>query len=248
MASATIPAPEAQEPVNSIGRIFGALFSPKATFESIVRRPTWVLPVILLCIAALCIVGVYGHRAGWRGLIEKQLADNSRFQQLSPADQESQIELATKIASKVAYAEVVIIPFFIVLAFAGIFWLIFNLGMGGKFGFVTSLGVMAHAMVPGILGSLVGLLIVCLRDPSTIDLQHLVASNAAAFLSSDSSKWLLAVLRLVDFFLFWEMILVAIGYHAAAPKKISFGGALAWVLGIWFVVALITAGLVAAFS
>jgi len=33
--------------------------------------PTWLLPVILLCIAESAIVGVYGHRIGWRSLIEK---------------------------------------------------------------------------------------------------------------------------------------------------------------------------------
>jgi hypothetical protein len=248
MATAAVQAPEAPESVNRVGRIFGALFSPKATFESIARRPTWVLPVILLCIVQLGLVAVYGHRAGWRGLIEKQVADSSRFQQLSPADQQSQIDMATKIASKIAYAEVIIGPFLVVLLFAGIFWLIFNLGMGGKFGFVTSLGVISHALMPGVLLGLVGLVIVCLKDPTTLDLQHLVASNAGAYLPSDSSKALTSALRLVDIFLFWEMILVAIGYHAAAPKKVSFGGALAWVLGLWFVLVLITGGLTAAFS
>jgi Yip1 domain len=247
MASAAIQAPEAPESVNRVGRIFGALLNPKATFESIARRPTWVLPVILLCIVQIGLVAVYGHRAGWRGLIEKQVGNSSRFQQLSPADQQAQIEVATKIAPKVAYAEVIIGPFVVVLLFAGIFWLIFNLGMGGKFGFITSLGVISHALMPGVLLGLVGLLIVCLKDPTTLDLQHLVASNAGAYLPSDSSKGLAAALRLVDIFLFWEMILIAIGYHAAAPKKVSFTAALAWVLGLWFVVVLITGGL-AAFS
>jgi hypothetical protein len=248
MASATVQAPEIPEPANRVGRIFGVLFSPKATFESIARRPTWVLPVILLCIAQIGLVAVYGHSAGWRGLIEKQLSDNSRFQQLTPADQESQIDMATKIASKIAYAEVIIGPFLVVLIFAGIFWLIFNLGMGGKFGFVTSLGVISHALMPGVLLALVGLVIVCLKDPTTLDLQHLVASNVGSYLPSNSSKALTAALRLFDIFLFWEIILVAIGYHAAAPKKVSFGGALAWVLGLWFVLVLITGGLTAAFS
>jgi hypothetical protein len=47
---------------------------------------------------------------------------------------------------------------------------------------------------------------------------------------------------------FWEMILLAIGYSAAAPKKISFGGALAWILGLWVLVVFIRVGFAAAFS
>lgn len=246
MASATLQqAPEAPEKVNSFGRLIGVFFSPKATFESIARRPSWLLPIILLCIVECCIVGVYGHRVGWRSLIEKQLANNSQFQQLPAAEQESRIQTALKIASTIAYVEVIVGPFLAALFFAGIFWLIFNMMVGAKVGFETSLAVVSHGLVPGILLGLVGILILFLKDPATVDLQHLVASNAGALLSSDSAKWLVALLSAVDIFLFWEMILLAIGFSAAAPKKISFGGAFAWILGVWLLFTLIRVGFAA---
>jgi Yip1 domain len=174
--------------------------------------------------------------------------NNSQFQQLTPADQESRIEIATKIASKIVYAEMIIFPFLALLFFAGLFWIIFNLLVGGKFNFVTSMGIVSHALVPTIIGSLLGILILFLKDPSTVDLQHLVASNAGAFLPDGSSKALATFLRFVDVFLIWEMILLAMGFHAAAPKKISFGAAFAWVFALWLVAALATTGLVAAFT
>jgi hypothetical protein len=248
MASAVIQPPAVPEPVNSFGRIIGVLFSPKATFESIARRPSWLLPIVLLCIVAASIVGVYGHRVGWRGLIEKQMSSNSQFQQLSPAEQESRIQIGLKYAPGVGYAEVIIIPFLSALIFAGIFWLIFSMVVGAKISFRTSLAVASHGFVPSILGSLIGILILFLKDPSTVDLQHLVASNAGAFLSSDSPKWLVALLSSVDLFLFWEMILLAIGYSATAPKKISFASAMAWILGLWALVVIIRVGFAAAFS
>jgi hypothetical protein len=248
MSSAVAQPPAAPEPVNSIGRIFGAIFSPKATFESIARRPSWLLPVVLMCIVSAGIAGVFSHRVGWRGLIEKQMSSNSQFQQLTPAEQESRIQMGLKYAPIVAYAEVVILPFLSALMFAGIFWLIFNMMVGAKLDFRTSLAVVSHGMVPSIIGALVGILILFLKDPSTVDLQHLVASNVGAFLSSDSSKWLVALLSSVDLFLFWEMILVAIGYSATAPKKISFGSAFAWMLGLWVLVVFIRVGFAAAFS
>jgi len=248
MASQTLQSAETPERVSSVGRIFGVFFSPKETFQSIARRPTWLLPVLLLCVVELCIFGVYGHRAGWRGLIEKQVANNSQFQELSPAQKEARIEMSLKIVSYFVYAEGLVGPFLAVLLFAGLFWLIFNMIVGAKFGFQTSLGIVAHSLMPTILASLLGILILFLKDPSTIDLQHLVASNAGAFLSSDSPKWLIAGLRSVDLFLFWEMILLAIGYSAAAPKKISFGKAFAWILSLWFLVVLIVVGFTAALS
>jgi Yip1 domain len=248
MASQTLPSAEAPETVSSVGRIFGVFFSPKPTFESIARRPTWLLPVLLLCVVELGVVAVYGHRAGWRGLIEKQLSNSSQFQELPAAQKERQIEIASKVAPYIAYVEGIIGPFVAVLLFAGIFWLIFNMMVGAKFGFKTSLGIVAYSVMPGILLSLLGILILFLKDPSTVDLQHLVASNVGAFLSSDSPKWLIAGLRAVDLFLFWEMILLAIGYSAAAPKKISFGKAFAWILSLWFLVVLIIVGFTTAFS
>ncbi len=249
MASATLQqAPEAPEKVSSFGRIVGVIFSPKETFESIARRPTWIVPIILLCIVESCIVGIYGHRVGWRGLIEKQMASNSQFQELPAAQQESRIEIGLKYAPIVGYVEVIAGPFLAALIFAGIFWLIFNMATGAKIGFKLSLAVVSYGLVPAILASLVGILILFLKDPSTIDLQHLIASNARAFLSNDSSKWLVALLSSVDLFLFWEMILLAMGFSAAAPKKISFGGALGWIVGLWVLVVLIRVGFAAAFS
>jgi len=248
MASQTLPSAEMPERGNSFARILGVLFSPKETFQSIARRPTWLVPVVLLCVVELGVVAVYGHRAGWRGLIEKQMSNSSQFQELPAAQKERQIEVATRVAPYVAYVEVVVGPFLAVLIFAGIFWLIFNMMVGAKLDFKTSLGVVAYGLMPGVLLSLMGILILFLKDPSTVDLQHLVASNVGAFLSSDSPKWLVAGLRAVDVFLFWEMILLAIGFSAAAPKKISFVKAFAWILSLWFVVVLIIIGFTAAFS
>jgi hypothetical protein len=248
MASATLPSAETPEQSNSFGRIFGALFSPKETFQSIARKPTWLLPVLLLCVVELCVVAVYGHRAGWRGLIEKQMSNSSQFQEAPAAQRERQIEVATKVAPYFAYVEVIIGPFIAVLIFAGIFWLIFNMALGAKFGFKTSMGVVAYGLVPAIIATLLGIFVLFVKDPSTVDLQHLVASNAGAYLPDNSPKWLAAGLRSVDLFLFWEMILMAVGYSAAAPKKISFAKAFASIFALWLVVVLIVVGFTAALS
>lgn len=248
MASPTLQSAQPPERDNSFSRVFGVMFSPQATFESIVRRPTWLVPVILLCIVELCVIGAFSRRVGWRGLIEKQMANSSQFQQLSPAQQQNQIEVALRYAPTFGYVEVILAPFLAALVFAGIFWLIFNMAVGAKLDFRTSLAVVAYGQVPSILGGLVGILILFLKDPSTVDLQHLVASNAGAFLTNDSAKWLVALLSSVDFFLFWEMILLAIGFSATAPKKISFVSAFAWIFGLWVLVVLIRVGFAAAFS
>ncbi len=41
-------APEPQPQMSAISRVFGVLFSPQKTFEDIVRKPGWLLPIVLL--------------------------------------------------------------------------------------------------------------------------------------------------------------------------------------------------------
>src|SRR5208282_1209318 len=223
MASAIVEAPEAPERVNGFGRIFGALFSPKATFESIARRPTWLLPIIVLSILFLAVVGTFSHRGGWPSFFEKQLAGNSRFQQM-PADQQQRVlEAQLKYGPPVAYVEGFIVPALLIVIVAAVLLGVFNGLLGVKFDFKTSLGITAHAWVPQMISGLLGILIILVKDPSTIDLQNIVASNAGAFLSSDSPRWMVSLLSSFDLFAFWTMFLLALAYSLIpSTKKLSF--------------------------
>ncbi|MGH9717427.1 MAG: YIP1 family protein [Candidatus Acidiferrales bacterium] len=233
---------------SSIGRVFGALFSPGRTFRSIARRPTWLVPVLLITILELGVVATFSHRVGFRSLLEKQFQNNSRVQQMTAAQQQQTMQTSLKYASVVAYAEMIVGPVLVVLIAAAIYLATFNLLGGTQLKFSTSLGIVSYASTPIIISSLLGLVILFLKDPSTVDLQNLVASNPGVFLSSDSPQWLLALLRSFDVFSFWVMALLAIGYSAAAPKKLSFGKAFFYIFAVWFLVILIRVGATAAFS
>lgn len=248
MASPTVPTPEAPASANSFGRIFGALFSPKATFESIAQRPTWLAPLVVLCVLSTAIIAVFGQRVGWHDFMTRQIESNSRTAQLSTEQKNQIIAQQEKFAPFGAYGGVVIGTFVGAVVIAAIFLGVFNLTSGTKIGFKTSLGIVSYGWVPGIVAGLLGLLILFLKDPSTVDLENLVASNPAALLSSESPKWLASLLRSLDLFSFWMMILMAIGYSATNPKKISFGKALGSIVAVWLVYVLVKVGIAAAFS
>jgi hypothetical protein len=186
MADATVQAPEAPKSDNALSRIFGVLFSPKATFESIARRPTWLLPVLLLTVLSLGVLGIFGQRGGWPAYLQKQMAASSRFEQL-PADQQQRaLEQTLKFAPRFAYFEVVIVIFGAIVITSAILFGVFNGLSGTKLKFKTSLGIVAHASMTGLVSGILGIVIVSLKDPATIDLQNIVASNAGTFLSSDA--------------------------------------------------------------
>ncbi len=250
MASATLQqGPEAPEKVNSFGRIVGVIFSPKETFESIVRKPTWLLPTILLCVAGVAFIMAFGSRPGaWRAYMETQFEKSSRAQQLTAQQREQALETQLKYTPKVTPAIVPIADFLVVLIVAAIYWGVFSMGAGIKLNFKTSLGITAHAWVPFILSGLLAIVVVLLKDPSTVDLNNPLAADVGAYLPTGSSKALIAAAHSLDLFSFWVLALFAMGFSAVNPKKLKFGGALAWVVGIWLIYVVMKAGLAAAFS
>jgi hypothetical protein len=248
MASAATPTPTPAPTDNSFSRVFSVLFAPKPTFESIVRRPTWIVPVILGCVFFLAVVAVFTQRGGWPSFFEKQNATNSRLQKMSAEDRERTMNAQIKFAPTFGYVEGVIIPPIAALLVAAVLMLVFHLSGATKVDFKTSLAIVSYAWVPWLIHGVLSILILLLKDPSTVDLQNIVASNPGALLSDDASKWLVSLLGSFDIFAIWTLILLAIGYNATNPKKLSFGKALVLVVIPWIFFVAIKVGLTAALS
>jgi len=203
---------------------------------------------VIVVLISVIAVGIFGYRGGWRPYLEKQLANNSRFQQLSAEQQERSMELQLKLVPRFVYIEVAVVVVIFLVVIAAILLGVFNGLMGAKLSFKTSMGIVTHASMTGLVSGALAILIVSLKDPASIDIQNIVASNVGAFLSSDSPKWLVSLCGSIDIFSFWQMILLALGFSAADPKQLSFGKAFGWIFGLWLVFVLAKVGLVAAFT
>jgi hypothetical protein len=125
---------------------------------------------------------------------------------------------------------------------------IFNAMAGTKTGFSTALGIVAHSWMPFAVAGILGIIVMYIKDPSTVDLEHLVASNPGAFLADTSPKWLMSLATSFDIFTLWVLVLQAMGFSATNPKKISVGRAFGIIFGVWLIFVLIKTGLAAAFS
>ncbi len=247
-SSPSTPTTEPPAEQNSVARLFGALFNPKPTFESIARRPTWILPVILGCVAFIGTVGAFSYRGGWESFMEKQDASSSRIQNMTPEARENLIKTQVKVAPIFGYVEGVIVPFTSALAVAGVLLGAFTVTGSTKTDFKTSLGIVAYAGLPWLVQGLLIVLIIFLKDPANVDLQNPVTSNPGAFLSSDAPKWLVALLSSIDIFAIWNMVLLGIGFSATNPKKLSFGKAFGTVFAVWSFYVILKVAVVAAIS
>lgn len=246
MAATTAAVPEAPQSMGAFARVFGALFSPRATFEDIARKPSWLLPVIIFIIINCSVTAVFTQRVGWRAFMEKQNLQNRRTQQqmaqMTPERQQHMLDVQVKIAPIIGYVGGAVGFPIVTLIIAAIFMGIFNATSGAALNFKSSFGIVTHAYLPFVIPGLLGILVMYLKPPDTVDIQNLVASNVAALMSNSVPQWLQSIGRSIDVFTFWVLGLTAFGYAVARPKKLTMGTALAWVAGVWVVYVLIKAG------
>ncbi|MBI3670064.1 MAG: YIP1 family protein [Acidobacteria bacterium] len=247
MATTPAPAPEAQAPINHISRIFGVLFSPRATFEEIARRPSWIAPIVVLAILGSGVSFFLNQRVDWGSYIRQKAEQNPRFAQLTEEQKQNALGVQVKLAPVLTYVFGAVGAAIAALFFALVFWGAFNLFAGSGLRFSNSFGIAAHSLVPSGIGSLLGIVIMAAKKSGEIDPEHLVASNVGALLGNDAPRWLAALGSSLDIFWIWIFSLLAIGFSAANPKKASLGKALGIVFGLWAVWVLAKVGWAAIF-
>jgi hypothetical protein len=248
MATTPVPAPEAQAPINHFGRIIGVFFSPKETFGGIARRPSWILPVVLMTVLG-CIVGfTMDKRIDWREVASKRIEESPRAAQLSADQKEQQIAMGAKISPYFAYGFGLLGPILLAVIVSGVMLGAYNLLGGAGANFKVSIAIVSHAYVVTLVSSLLLLLILFLKQPGTIDLENPIATNLGAFLPDGTSKTVLALGTAIDIFSFWIIFLIGMGFSAFNPKKLKLGNSIGIALTVWAVYEAIRVGITFIFS
>jgi len=221
--------------MNSMQRLAGMFYAPKATFADVVAQPGWILPVVLLCICSLAVTFTFTQRVGWHNFMEKKIAENSRTQQMPAEDREKLVDKQAQYAPIIGYVfgTVGIVVAILVLAAVGLG--AFNLTAGAQLKFKTCMSIVAYAWVPFLLAYLLAIVVIVLKPPDMVDLENLLASNPGAFLSSDAPKWLATLLGSIDLFSIWSILLLSLGFSTANPRKISFSRALTVWIVLWII-------------
>lgn len=231
----TSPVPEEQTPaaVNHLGRMTGVLFNPKQTFTEIAERPSWIAPLVLLMILGTGVGVLLNAKMDWRTYIRQEAEKNQRFEQLSEEQKEAVVSRQAGIVPYFTYAMGVVSTPVMILLFALIYWGAMNLLHGASLNYRTAFSVSTHAMMPLAILNVLAMVVLFLKDRGDVDPQNMVAENVGAFFSADAPKWLVALGSSFDLFWIWCLALTAVGFSAAAPKKIKPGAAFATVFGLW---------------
>ena len=248
MATTTLPAPDERASVSPFGRILGVFFSPEATFEDIVRKPSWALPVILLTVFSFVVCVGINQRINWRAYVSQQIEKSPSTANMSAEQKEQRIEGGAKFSPPFTYAIGLLAPVLSVLIVALVLWGAYNVLGGANTNFGTSMGITSHVFLTGLVTSILYLLVLYLKPYGTVDLDNPIATNVGAFLPEDTAKWLMSLAKSIDIFSFWNLILFAIGFGATNPRKLKGGKAFTIVLSAWALFVFLKVGIAFIFS
>jgi len=236
MATTPAPVAEPQAKISPLSRILGVLFSPQPTFEDIVRKPSWVAPVIVLMLTGILLNVALGVHTNWsevsRQQIEKSKFAAAQIDKLPDAQKEQAYDRAAKQAKVIRYVRGVIGWPLLLLFATVIYFGAYRLIGGARVTFGLSFVLIAFAHLPIALKEILGTVVTMLRDPSAIDPENYLASNPAALLGPDTPAWQMVPLAFLDIFAIWALILMAVGFSAADPKKLPFGKSIGIVIGV----------------
>jgi hypothetical protein len=248
--------PEAVQPVEpepkgmgEFSRVAGIFFEPGKTYEDIARRPTWLVPMVLLIAVVLLLMLLFAQHVGWERMIRHEYETNPRLMQM-PADQrERAMQMQIRFSGVGAYATVLLGIPIVNLAWAALLLGIVKGIMAAPVRYKQVLAVVAWAGLPGIISSLLTILVMFLKSPDDFNLKNPLVFNPGALMDPlTSSKFAYSLASSLDLFVIWTLVLVGIGLKGAGGKSLSTGGAMTAVFLPWVVWTLGKAGLAGVFG
>lgn len=243
-ASEPVP-PQQEAPLGFGARVLGVFVSPTQTFADIVRRPSFIPPLVLLTLFSIVSSALIVNRVGLEQIVRNEVMKNPRVAELPAEQRERAVEQGIAIGRVTVWLGPALGPLIVALVIAGVLLLVTNFVLGGEVRFPTMLSVAAYGFLPGLLLSVAAIITAFLKDPADVDVQNPVISNLGPLFDPASHKVLYRLATSIDVFSFWQIALLGLGIAAAA--RFSFRKGVLAVLIPWSIYVLGAAGFRALF-
>ncbi|RKY78240.1 hypothetical protein DRQ12_06475 [candidate division KSB1 bacterium] len=216
-------------------RWFGVYFSPRETFESIKRKPDWLIPLVawaLISAFSIVIISPVLKTVQINTIAEKRGISEEEAEELLQSTAGVQ-KIAVPLSSFVSV-------FVVTLIVAGIFFMVGNYFMGGDTSYKKVLSVYCYTTFSvGFVGAIIKVPLILAKKSMAIQ------TSLAVILSEDAREtFLYRLFSHFDIFTIWTLILMVIGmsviYNFSTKKSVTFVGSL-WVL--WIVISLLLKGI-----
>jgi hypothetical protein len=213
-------------------RFVGILTAPRATYERVVARPTWLgMYLLTAVIIAFGAALPMTTDAGKQAAVDQQVSQMEGFGMQVSDEQYAQMLKGTAIMPYMTAGGVLVGTLVMLLIMAAILWAIFNAALGGDATYKQILAVLVHASVVSAAGQLFTGPLNYFRGAVTS------ATNLSVLLPMiEETSFLGRLAGAIDLFLIWWLVVLAIGLGVLYRRKTQ---PIAYTLfGIYAVIAL----------
>jgi hypothetical protein len=213
---------------SSFGRLISVLISPKATFESIRERPTWLVAFLVICLVGATVGFLVHQRTDYAAVTAHQM--EARGQDVPAEQMEQMVAMQEKFGG-------ILVPVVTPL-FVGFFFSLVSLiyWVGGKVGgadpsFKQMFSVTTYSSAPTIVAALLQAIVIFpkkeLAVEQIVNRNFLAASNLALLAPDGASGKLVAMLAGLDFFAIWATVLAFLGLKVVGRMSTAVAAVLA---------------------
>lgn len=139
--------------MSKFSKIINVFLAPRSTFESIDRKPDWIVPLLIVVIIAFVISFLIMPFA-----LDRQFdMQRAKMQERGMSDEEIEnaLELGRPIAEKVGPISALVVTAIFLVILAALLYFLGNIILGGKTTFKKIFSVVTYTSLIGSLGSLV---------------------------------------------------------------------------------------------
>lgn len=210
--SADMPGSDAPQ-VSAMGRIVGVFTKPRATFESLLAKPSFLAPLLVVVVFQLA----FGLVLAQSGILKNDTIAKLEAKNAAP----EQIEAVTRamdgpLRFVFAAAGPIVLAFSLLISAALIYFMA-NLMLGARLRYAHYLCIVCYAAVVGTVDQVVRMGLALGRGTL------LVHMGIGAFLGDDLNVLMRILDTATDPLLLWTVAVQAIGVAAMARKGFGFG-------------------------
>lgn len=238
------PMPEEQPGDSFLSRAVGVFISPGRAFESVVRRPDFLTPLIIAIVAAIAVTETMMAKIGMERIVRQSIELSGKASQMSAEQLQQAVHQGATIGGILArVAELVGAPVYLLMV-AGVGLFIVNVMFGATTNFKVNFSLVCYAYLVGLVGMLLALVVILFGDAEQFNPQNFVPSNVGFFLNPhETSKPLYTIASSFDVFTVWFLILAALGLSIGTARKVRTLPIFLTFLGMWLIWVLGKAGL-----
>jgi hypothetical protein len=239
MATSTIGAGASPAGPGFVGRVVGVIFSPRETFEDVMRRPAWFAVLAFVAgVAAVTIGGFLMTDVGQRAWLDQAVTQAEAWGGTVSDQQYAGMERMAPYAGYLAMAQMIIGLPLILLVLSGILFAVFNAALGGAATFKQVFSAVVHSTVVWVVGWVFVMPLNYVRESMSSP------TNLAVFVPMlDERSFITRLLGSIDLFMVWWTVVLAIGLAVLYRRRTQ--PILLTFLGIYAVIAIAVAGFLA---